>query len=178
MCALRTALVGDFPAGARVEKTSTRMLEPSLHAGTSKQLIIGDELYRLVTRQNPCTAHDIMCLLDHKHQGLHQDILHPCLLSWALIPDFDNSTILLTCLLHVQVADLVAEGYGAQQLLLQVQNELIGHALLSNSAQAAVCILLAEADKKLVDGADEFLQLLHVAAQMQRIICCDGVTSR
>jgi hypothetical protein len=31
-----------------------------------------------------------------------------------------------------------------------------------------ICELLAAADKALVDGADEFLQLLHVAGSMQR----------
>ncbi len=76
-----------------------------------------------------------------------------------------------------QVTDLIAEGYPAQQVLLQLQSEALSAptapdapGALGPKARAAVCELLADADKCLQDGADEFMQLLHVGAQVQRAL--------
>lgn len=41
---------------------------------------------------------------------------------------------------------------------------------LSDRQRALACEALAAADKDLVDGADDFLQLLNVAAQMQKAL--------
>lgn len=80
----------------------------------------------------------------------------------------------------LQVTDMIAEGYPAQQVLLQLQALLVPGAVtgaaaapdddtaaLSDTQRAKMCELLAAADKDLVDGADEFLQLLNVAGGMQ-----------
>lgn len=80
-----------------------------------------------------------------------------------------------------QVTDMIAEGYPAQQVLLQLQALIVpggvagaavappddDTAALSDTQRAKVCELLAAADKDLVDGADEFLQLLNVAGGAQ-----------
>lgn len=81
-----------------------------------------------------------------------------------------------------QITDMIAEGYPAQQVLLQIQALVVPGAAsvtgaavapdddtasLSDTQRAKICELLAEADKDLVDGADEFLQLLNVAGSMQ-----------
>lgn len=58
----------------------------------------------------------------------------------------------------------------AQQLLLELQAGLLKESSLKDTQRAAVCTALAEADKCLVDGADEFLQLLHVASVAQQAI--------
>jgi hypothetical protein len=47
-----------------------------------------------------------------------------------------------------------------------VHNKVEWH---SYSDVVQVCELFALADKALVDGADEFLQLLHVAGSMQKV---------
>lgn len=77
-----------------------------------------------------------------------------------------------------QITDLIAEGYPAQQVLLQLQSEVLAAPASTDQpgavpprARALVCEQLAEADKCLQDGADEFLQLLHVGAQVQKAIC-------
>lgn len=76
---------------------------------------------------------------------------------------------------------MIAEGYPAQQVLLQLQALVVpggvsgaavqpdnaDSAALSDVQRAKICELLAGADKDLVDGADEFLQLLHVAGSTQ-----------
>ncbi|GBF93856.1 replication factor C subunit 2 [Raphidocelis subcapitata] len=76
-----------------------------------------------------------------------------------------------------QVTDLIAEGYPAQQVLLQLQAEVLAAPDAPDAPDAVparpralVCEALAQCDKALQDGADEFLQLLHVGAQVQRAL--------
>ncbi|KIZ00081.1 hypothetical protein MNEG_7878 [Monoraphidium neglectum] len=76
------------------------------------------------------------------------------------------------------ITDLIAEGYPAQQVLLQLQSEVLAAPSDPDASDSAIpakprsqiCELLAEADKCLQDGADEFLQLLHVGAQTQKAL--------
>jgi replication factor C subunit 2/4 len=48
---------------------------------------------------------------------------------------------------------------------------MMADASLRDGQRAAICAALAQADKCLVDGADEYLQLLHVASVAQQAIC-------
>lgn len=116
---------------------------------------------------NKCLA-DVPLIRYNIHQASHSHIQQqvcPCVLSYPL---------------HVQVTDMIAEGYPAQQVLLQLQALLVPGAVtgaaaapdddtaaLSDVQRAKMCELLAAADKDLVDGSDEFLQLLNVAGGMQ-----------
>ena len=58
----------------------------------------------------------------------------------------------------------------AQQLLLELQAGILRDTSLQDKQRARICTALAEADKCLVDGSDEFLQLLHVASVAQLAI--------
>lgn len=58
----------------------------------------------------------------------------------------------------------------AQQLLLELQAGILRDTKLQDKQRARICTALAEADKCLVDGSDEFLQLLHVASVAQLAI--------
>lgn len=82
-----------------------------------------------------------------------------------------------------QVTDIIAEGYPAQQVLLQLQAATLAapsdpaatdaagrDASIGTRARARICEVLAEADKALQDGADEFLQLLNAGAQIQKVL--------
>ncbi|MEW5314555.1 MAG: hypothetical protein WDW38_006041 [Sanguina aurantia] len=75
---------------------------------------------------------------------------------------------------HVQacVTNLIASGYAAQQVLLQLQGVVLADGSLPDLRRAQVLELLASAEHSLVVGADEFLQLMHVASQMQKIYTC------
>ena len=77
-----------------------------------------------------------------------------------------------------QVTDIIAEGYPAAQVLLQLQGEILAAPAAEGEPgavgprpRALACEVLAEADKCLQDGADEFVQLLHVGAQVQKVLC-------
>lgn len=59
----------------------------------------------------------------------------------------------------------------AQQLLLELQAGLLKDEGLADAQRGRICTAIAEADKALVDGSDEFLQLLNVASTAQRTIC-------
>jgi replication factor C subunit 2/4 len=43
-------------------------------------------------------------------------------------------------------------------------------AAIGDERKAKIAEVVGEADKCLVDGADEFLQLMHVTAQAQKLI--------
>ena len=68
------------------------------------------------------------------------------------------------------VTDLIAAGYPAQEILLQLQAALLADAVASDAAKGRILNQLAEADKCLVAGADEFLQLLSTASFAQRVL--------
>uniref|UniRef100_A0A061RFM7 Replication factor C subunit 2/4 n=2 Tax=Tetraselmis sp. GSL018 TaxID=582737 RepID=A0A061RFM7_9CHLO len=69
-----------------------------------------------------------------------------------------------------QINGLMAEGWPAQQILLQVQEAVLAAEAIPDAKQGKVFELLAAADKQLVDGADESLQLLNVASGIQRVL--------
>jgi replication factor C subunit 2/4 len=72
--------------------------------------------------------------------------------------------------LQQAVTDLIADGYPAQELLMQLQGAVLDDPSISESARGRILLKLAETDKGLVDGADETLQLLATAAHTQSVL--------
>ena len=70
-----------------------------------------------------------------------------------------------------EVRNLVLEGYPAATLLQRLHTETVDAADIADDKKAAICVKIAEAEHKLVDGADDLLQLLDVSALMQREVC-------
>lgn len=68
------------------------------------------------------------------------------------------------------VTDLIADGYPAQEILLQLQTVLMEDTAAADSVKGKILNQLAEVDKNLVDGSDEFLQLLGAASYAQRVL--------
>ena len=62
------------------------------------------------------------------------------------------------------VDDAVAEGWPAQGILLGLQAAVVAEAGASGRAKGAACAALARADRALVDGGDESVQLLAAAS--------------
>eukprot|EP00735_Rhodelphis_limneticus_P001750 TRINITY_DN12426_c0_g1::TRINITY_DN12426_c0_g1_i1::g.15114::m.15114 TRINITY_DN12426_c0_g1::TRINITY_DN12426_c0_g1_i1::g.15114 ORF type:complete len:231 (+),score=19.45,sp/Q9FXM3/RFC2_ORYSJ/50.44/6e-79,Rep_fac_C/PF08542.6/4.3e-13,DNA_pol3_delta2/PF13177.1/6.2e-07,DNA_pol3_delta2/PF13177.1/6.9e+03,DNA_pol3_gamma3/PF12169.3/6.4e+02,DNA_pol3_gamma3/PF12169.3/0.00098,AAA/PF00004.24/0.021,AAA/PF00004.24/3.3e+03 TRINITY_DN12426_c0_g1_i1:88-693(+) len=67
------------------------------------------------------------------------------------------------------VTELVQEGYPAAQLLSQLYDLVIADSSLEDTQKAQCALALAQADRCLTDGADEFLQLLNVGAMILKI---------
>ena len=64
------------------------------------------------------------------------------------------------CVLCVQV----------QHMLLELQAATLRDESMSDKKKALICTQLADADKCLVDGSDEHLQLLNVASIVQQVL--------
>jgi len=62
------------------------------------------------------------------------------------------------------VEGAVADGWPAQGVLLGLQAAVLGEPGLSGRARGAACVALAAADRALVDGGDEGVQLLAAAS--------------
>ena len=61
-----------------------------------------------------------------------------------------------------ELRNLIWDGYSGQQILLQVFDELLMRTDVSDERKAPMIAAIADANKCLVDGADELLQLLAV----------------
>jgi len=69
---------------------------------------------------------------------------------------------------QVCVENILADGFPAQEILLKIQGLVLSDTSISENARAKVLMKLAEADKELVDGSDEYLQILSLASYIQQ----------
>lgn len=72
------------------------------------------------------------------------------------VKKFDN--------VRLYVQDIILEGYSAEYVLSAFMAKIICLEGVSDRAKAIIAIKVAEADKKLIDGSDETLQLLAVCS--------------
>ncbi|KAG6671840.1 hypothetical protein I3842_16G024400 [Carya illinoinensis] len=95
----------------------------------------------------------------------------------GVIPQEIVKAFLVTCksgnfdVANKEVNDIIAEGYPVSQMLYQLLEVVVEADDVSDEQKARICKKLAEADKCLVDGADEYLQLLDVASNTMRALC-------
>lgn len=68
------------------------------------------------------------------------------------------------------VAGLVAEGYAALSFLSQLNEYIVYNKTIDDKKKALILDCLGKCDKDLTDGADEYLQLLHVAAAIMKTL--------
>jgi replication factor C subunit 2/4 len=91
--------------------------------------------------------------------------LPPSSLILDLVKSLESNTFEV---METAVHDIVAEGYSAQHILAALSKYVISLESLDDLAKAEVSIRIAEADKKLIDGADEVLQLMNVCSMAVR----------
>lgn len=70
-----------------------------------------------------------------------------------------------------EVNNIIAEGYPVSQMFSQLFDVVVNSDDISDVQKARICKRLGEADKRLVDGADEYLQLLDVASNTMKALC-------
>ncbi|CCG81018.1 Activator 1 41 kDa subunit [Taphrina deformans PYCC 5710] len=71
-----------------------------------------------------------------------------------------------------QAVDLsVAEGFSANQIMLQLHDQIIADETITNRHKNAILMSMSVTDKRLNDGADEHLQLLDFVSGMKQIMC-------
>ncbi|KAF7140999.1 hypothetical protein RHSIM_Rhsim06G0130900 [Rhododendron simsii] len=74
-------------------------------------------------------------------------------------------------MVNKEVNNVILEGYPVSQMLSQLFEVIVGADDILDEQKAKICKKLAETDKCLVDGADEYLQLLDVASITTRVLC-------
>ncbi|KAJ3676319.1 hypothetical protein LUZ60_003731 [Juncus effusus] len=95
----------------------------------------------------------------------------------GVIPPAVVQSLLASCksgdfdVANKEVNNIIAEGYPVSQLLCQLLDVVVNSDDLSDEQKAKICKKLGEADKCLIDGADEYLQLLDVSSQTIKALC-------
>ncbi|KAL2538503.1 Replication factor C subunit 4 [Forsythia ovata] len=95
----------------------------------------------------------------------------------GVIPGEDVQALFSACksgnfdLAEKEVGSIIAEGYPVSQMLSQLYDMVVEADDVSDEQKAIICKKFAEADKCLVDGAGEYLQLLGVASNTMRALC-------
>ena len=72
--------------------------------------------------------------------------------------------------LQQAVSDMVSEGFDSQSVLHAWLATLLADGSISEDRKAAICMHMAEIEKRLVDGSDEYLQMLDLAATARKHI--------
>jgi replication factor C subunit 2/4 len=65
---------------------------------------------------------------------------------------------------QTMVDNICADGYSAQFLLTGLCDKAITCPALSDVAKSTICIKIAQAEKMMIDGGDEYLQLMNVCS--------------
>jgi len=95
----------------------------------------------------------------------------------GIVPDSVLEGLLKACqsgqfdLAHKEVTDIIAEGHPVSQIFSQLFDFVVQSQDMTDTQKARITERLAEADKCLIDGADEYLQLMDVASNTMRSLC-------
>ncbi|KAH9621244.1 hypothetical protein KSS87_003908 [Heliosperma pusillum] len=95
----------------------------------------------------------------------------------GVIPPEIVQSLLAACksgnfdLANNEVHNVISEGYPVSQIISQLFDLIVGAEDVSDEQKARVFKKMGEADKCLVDGADEYLQLLDVTSNTMRALC-------
>lgn len=74
-------------------------------------------------------------------------------------------------ILDTTVQDILAEGYSSSQIISQLFDQLVDHKEINDHQKSEVAERLALIDKRLIDGGDEYLQLMDVCTLMMEQFC-------
>ncbi|XP_035692736.1 replication factor C subunit 4-like [Branchiostoma floridae] len=98
----------------------------------------------------------------------------------GVIPKDMVSQLIQTCYsdsyekLEKSVKDLKAEGYSAEQVILQIHDEVLPREDLTDKQKSVIAEKIAVCDQRLADGGDEFLQLMDLTSVMMQQFCHPG----
>ncbi|MBN3319609.1 RFC4 factor, partial [Atractosteus spatula] len=85
----------------------------------------------------------------------------PCKMIDSLLQTCYNSTFEK---MEISVKDLVDQGFAATQILNQLHDSVFEDERLNDKQKSAIAEKMAEVDKCLADGADEFLQMIALCS--------------
>lgn len=73
--------------------------------------------------------------------------------------------------LEKTVKDIMADGHSAGQIILQLHDQIVPSDTLNDRQKSTICERLAVIDKRLIDGADEYLQVMDLCTVVMQQIC-------
>ena len=73
--------------------------------------------------------------------------------------------------LQATVEGITANGFAADRFLSQLYDIVLQHPTWDDIAKGKIIEVIAAADKCLVDGSDEFLQIMYVGSFMMKTLC-------
>lgn len=79
--------------------------------------------------------------------------------------------------MQVAVEDVCADGFSAQTLLSAISLTVIASDELNELAKATLSIKIAEAEKMMIDGGDEYLQLMTVCSLASKLFIDSNIMS-
>ncbi|KAL7274713.1 Subunit of heteropentameric Replication factor C (RF-C) [Rhizina undulata] len=98
----------------------------------------------------------------------------------GVIPDATINKLLKSCepkkgrSVYTEVAkcvtDIVADGWSAAQVVLQLYNKLIFDDVVTPDQKNEIVLIFSEVDKRLADGSDEHLQILDLALRISEVL--------
>lgn len=68
------------------------------------------------------------------------------------------------------VKDIGSRGYPISNVILEIHKIVIHDEVMSDIQKAKICINIAKAEKRLIDGADEYIQLLHIMMHISKVL--------
>ncbi|GFO14072.1 replication factor c subunit 4 [Plakobranchus ocellatus] len=69
------------------------------------------------------------------------------------------------------IRGIIMDGFAASQILSQLHDNIVVNENLSDKQKSIICEKMAEVDKSLMDGADEYLQLMALFSTVMNQIC-------
>ncbi|XP_074658550.1 replication factor C subunit 4-like [Tubulanus polymorphus] len=95
----------------------------------------------------------------------------------GVIPDEVVSDLVTTCesnsyeKLETCVKNLIAEGHSAYTLINQLHDVIVFKNELNDHQKSVICEKIGVVDKRLMDGADEYLQVMDLGSVIMQQIC-------
>lgn len=68
------------------------------------------------------------------------------------------------------VDDMICEGFSGHQLINQLHDHVVSNSCLTDSQKSAICEKLAVSEHCLLEGADEYLQIMSVATTIMKVL--------
>ena len=66
--------------------------------------------------------------------------------------------------------DMICEGFSGHQLINQLHDHVVSNSCLTESQKSAICEKLAVSEHCLLEGADEYLQIMSVATTIMKVL--------
>eukprot|EP01111_Echinosteliopsis_oligospora_P007051 TRINITY_DN2160_c0_g1_i1.p1 TRINITY_DN2160_c0_g1~~TRINITY_DN2160_c0_g1_i1.p1 ORF type:complete len:349 (-),score=97.09 TRINITY_DN2160_c0_g1_i1:22-1068(-) len=147
----------------------------------SEKVVFNDDIMSALALVSDGDMRKAITYLQSAHRLYGENLNSDSIIEIAgVIPPTVLKQLLVSCRsnsfddLQAAVQHVFSQGYPASQIMSQLHEYLIATDELNNEQKAKIALKLGVADKCMVDGADEFLQLMDVCATVMYCLCVSG----